>query len=95
MSTHGEDFRGGRFIFESKYEDSDPGLDVHQFIIPEEGLLNCFTSGSENRHKVEIVTEGVRYQLTFGFTCNPEFGIEDPKMPEHMVEASVPNKEEL
>jgi hypothetical protein len=32
--------------------------------------VSAFTSGIENKHYVEPVTEGVRYALTMGFTCD-------------------------
>lgn len=37
-----------------------------------------FTSGSENLHFVEPVTNGIRYAITVSFTCNEKFGIAAP-----------------
>ena len=95
LSDYGEDFKGGRFVFEQRDPNTDRfGLDKMYFIEPKTGLVNLFTSGHENRHRVEGVTSGVRYQLTMGFTCREEFAIPDPKMPEGMVEPNIPDDEE-
>lgn len=37
-----------------------------------------FTSGAENLHYVEKVTEGTRYALTIAFTCDARHAIPDP-----------------
>ena len=38
---------------------------------PISGTVVAFTSGAENPHNVERVTEGTRYTLTVAFTCAP------------------------
>lgn len=36
-----------------------------------------FTSGSENPHNVERVTEGTRFAITVSFTCDAKLAIND------------------
>ena len=66
LTDHGIDFQGGEFVF----------VDIHdklnRTIQPRMGRVSMFTSGIENKHYVSPVTEGTRYALTIGFTCNPE-----------------------
>ena len=45
------------------------------------GRVSAFTSGAENPHRVERVTDGVRLAFTMGFTCNKENAISDPSLP--------------
>ena len=54
--------RGGRLCFEDGAK-----------IIPEEGTLVIFTSGQENIHWIEEVTEGDRVALTMFWTCDIDF----------------------
>jgi len=80
-------------VFEQKDPENDRfGTDFAQVVTPKVGVLNIFTSGHENKHRVEGVTEGVRYQLAIGFTCNSEHGIPDPSLPEKDVEAHIPDE---
>ncbi|CAG0892539.1 unnamed protein product, partial [Darwinula stevensoni] len=78
LSNYGDDFTGGRFM----YIDQD-GVNrtVRNTVIPFEGRVSIFTSGSENTHRVERVESGVRYALTIGFTCNLDSKISDPVLP--------------
>ena len=39
-----------------------------------------FTSGGENLHYVEKVTQGTRYALTIAFTCDVLHAIPDPQL---------------
>ena len=73
-----KDYEGGRFIF-----DPSPlgGIEVEQKIEPIAGRASAFTSGAENPHRVEKVESGVRLAFTMGFTCTPEYAINDPKLP--------------
>ena len=56
-------------------------MEVEQKIEPIAGRASAFTSGAENPHRVEKVESGIRLAFTMGFTCNPEFAINDPKLP--------------
>lgn len=51
---------------------------MNRTIDPKEGRVTVFTSGPENKHRVEPVTGGTRYALTMGFTCDPSKRIADP-----------------
>lgn len=62
LSTFGDEFYGGRFIF------LDPIRNVT--VEPRFGRVSVFTSGSENPHMVEKLTQGVRYAMTIPFTCD-------------------------
>ena len=57
------------------------GIEVEQKIEPIAGRASAFTSGAENPHRVEKVESGIRLAFTMGFTCNPEYAINDPKLP--------------
>jgi len=72
LTHYKRDFTGGRFIF------IDSHKKVNRTVEPKEGRLSVFTSGHENRHRVEEVTGGTRYALTLGFTCDPSKKILDP-----------------
>jgi len=65
LSTYGVDFNGGRLLFYNKDE-----VTVEQIIEPRRGRVALFTSGPENPHHVERLTGGVRYTLSFWFTCD-------------------------
>lgn len=62
LSTFNEHFNGGRFIF----IDNNKNITVE----PRFGRVLFFTSGSENKHMVEKVTNGQRFALTIPFTCD-------------------------
>ena len=83
MSDYGADFEGGRFVFEdeqahphssNKKSESASAL---TFVEPRVGRLSLFSSGSENVHRVEKVTRGIRYALTIAFTCDKSKQISD------------------
>ena len=40
---------------------------------PEQGSLVTFSSGEENRHRVERVREGVRVAVTLFYTCDEDY----------------------
>lgn len=42
------------------------------------GRVSMFTSGAENLHYVEKVTQGTRFALTIAFTCDEKHAIPDP-----------------
>ena len=71
LTTFGEDFEGGRFIFIDKDG-------VNRTVEPRKGRISAFTSGSENVHHVEKVTSGTRYALTVAFSCDKKYAISDP-----------------
>jgi len=64
LSTYMNDFEGGRFIFDD--EKGKP----QQIVEPRSGRVLLFTAGPENPHRVEQVTSGERFVLSFWFTCN-------------------------
>ncbi|PIK53946.1 putative 2-oxoglutarate and iron-dependent oxygenase domain-containing protein 3-like [Apostichopus japonicus] len=68
LTDYKEDFQGGRFVF----VDSNGNKTVE----PKFGRVSFFTSGSENAHYVEKVTDGTRYALTVSFTCDPSKAIQ-------------------
>ncbi len=61
---------GGEFAF---LDNNKVTTTIH----PTAGRLSLFTSGSENVHRVEKVTEGTRYVLTIAFTCDKSQSIGD------------------
>nr|XP_027204894.1 2-oxoglutarate and iron-dependent oxygenase domain-containing protein 3-like [Dermatophagoides pteronyssinus] len=69
LSTYDEEFSGGRFIFmdEQKLDKKISNTTIE----PKFGRVSFFTSGSENQHMVEIVSNGERFALTIPFTCDP------------------------
>lgn len=72
LADHVRDFTGGRFVF------IDAHMKANKTVDPKEGRVAAFTSGTENRHRVEPVTGGTRYALTMGFTCDSSKAIADP-----------------
>lgn len=66
LSTYKDDFEGGRFIFE------DENGNAQQIVEPRSGRILLFTAGPENPHRVEMVTSGNRFVLSFWFTCNQD-----------------------
>ena len=83
LSTHGEDFQGGELHFYnhdhldcSRFVDYDnPGpcvaIGTPDLIVkPRKGRMIVFGSGRENPHRVTRVKEGIRYVLSFWFSCN-------------------------
>ncbi|KAL8588056.1 hypothetical protein ACOMHN_012094 [Nucella lapillus] len=71
LTTYAQDFHGGRFVF----VDNDGR---NRTVEPRLGRVSFFTSGSENPHFVERLTEGVRFAITVSFTCDPAQAIADP-----------------
>lgn len=63
LATFNQHFNGGRFIF---LDANNKNITVE----PRFGRVLFFTSGSENRHLVEKVTNGQRFALTIPFTCD-------------------------
>ena len=57
------EFEGGLFHFEDR--DVEPATE--HTVTPAAGLLNLFTSGPENRHRVDTVTAGERWMLVSYF----------------------------
>ena len=49
-------------------------------------MISAFSSGDENKHRVEAVESGVRYAFTMGFTCNQEVDIGVPRIPENVLQ---------
>jgi len=62
LSTHGEDFQGGEFMF----------LDVDRprVVLPRKGRFITFASGSENPHRFAKVTQGTRFCFSMWFSCD-------------------------
>uniref|UniRef100_A0A1I8IEC4 Fe2OG dioxygenase domain-containing protein n=1 Tax=Macrostomum lignano TaxID=282301 RepID=A0A1I8IEC4_9PLAT len=76
LANYGTDFTGGRFLF------LDSNGTSTAFVEPRTGRVSAFTSGSENTHRVERVTNGQRFALTIAFTCDPAAAIDATlKMP--------------
>ena len=65
LSTYDVDFKGGRLFMYNKDE-----VTVEQIVEPRRGRVALFTSGPENPHNVERLTGGLRYTLSFWFTCD-------------------------
>jgi len=94
LSDYSTDFEGGRFIFDTVDRNSKfkaKGHPTQQIVEPKKGRFSVFTSGHENPHHVERVSDGIRYAFTMGFTCNSEFKIDDPALPKDIVKAKVPD----
>eukprot|EP00472_Partenskyella_glossopodia_P000484 CAMPEP_0197543972 /NCGR_PEP_ID=MMETSP1318-20131121/68521_1 /TAXON_ID=552666 /ORGANISM="Partenskyella glossopodia, Strain RCC365" /LENGTH=124 /DNA_ID=CAMNT_0043103341 /DNA_START=637 /DNA_END=1007 /DNA_ORIENTATION=- len=64
LNSHEEDYSGGEFVF----VDRKTGA-AQQTIQPKAGMLLVFTSGEENPHHIQKVTEGTRYAVTISWTC--------------------------
>ncbi|XP_036341535.1 2-oxoglutarate and iron-dependent oxygenase domain-containing protein 3-like [Rhagoletis pomonella] len=73
LNTYQKGFRGGRFVF----IDGVNGNLTKSSIDPKKTRVSAFTSGAENLHHVEQVTEGERYAITISFTCDPDQAIAD------------------
>ncbi|XP_055849465.1 2-oxoglutarate and iron-dependent oxygenase domain-containing protein 3-like [Episyrphus balteatus] len=76
LNDYKKDFNGGRFLFIDGMEKNK----TISAIEPKMGRVSAFTSGSENLHNVEKVTDGTRFAITISFTCNSNFAINDPKL---------------
>mmetsp|Transcript_2600 Transcript_2600/g.4008 ORF Transcript_2600/g.4008 Transcript_2600/m.4008 type:complete len:230 (+) Transcript_2600:316-1005(+) len=62
LTTHGEDFQGGEFVF----LDEDKPTTVR----PRRGRFITFSSGPENPHRFTQVTSGTRYCFSMWFSCD-------------------------
>lgn len=71
LSDYGSEFQGGRFVFVD-------GDHMNRTVEPRKGRVSMFTSGGENLHYVEKVTQGTRYAITIAFTCDAQHAIPDP-----------------
>lgn len=60
MNEFHRDFEGGRFIFID--ENKDDNRTAYSSIEPKKGRVSVFTSGGENVHHIEKVTQGIRYE---------------------------------
>lgn len=69
LNSHQHDYYGGRFYWTNKKDNTTLSFE------PRKARLSVFSSGSENRHHVEIVKSGVRYAVTIPFTCNEKLAI--------------------
>lgn len=86
LSTHGEDFEGGRFIFSDPPPSDDQqrrGAPSSVEVVkgralspvePTVGSAVLFSSGWENMHFVEPLTAGCRFSLPAFFTTQPADG---------------------
>eukprot|EP01127_Copromyxa_protea_P024238 TRINITY_DN9436_c0_g1_i1.p1 TRINITY_DN9436_c0_g1~~TRINITY_DN9436_c0_g1_i1.p1 ORF type:complete len:316 (+),score=50.03 TRINITY_DN9436_c0_g1_i1:134-949(+) len=70
LSERETDFKGGNFVFKNS---DGSKLEVS----PVPGRLVMFTSGAENEHFVEPVTQGLRFALTTAFTCSEAHSSEE------------------
>lgn len=58
MSDYQRDFKGGRFLFiDGNVAENKT---VRSIIEPKAGRISVFTSGKENLHHIEKVTDGTR-----------------------------------
>jgi hypothetical protein len=64
LNDYETEYQGGTFTF------VDEDIRRNHTLKPRTGMLNLFTSGAENVHRVDPVTSGVRYALTIAFTCD-------------------------
>ncbi|CAG9771105.1 unnamed protein product [Ceutorhynchus assimilis] len=76
LNDYGTDFQGGRFIFQDNLQSPKTNSSVE----PRKGRVSMFTSGAENPHFVERVTEGERFAITISFTCDETKKISDPSL---------------
>ncbi|CAH1958959.1 unnamed protein product [Acanthoscelides obtectus] len=76
LNDFGVDFNGGRFVFMDKIEKSSKNITVE----PRKGRVLIFTSGAENCHHVERVTNGERYAMTVPFTCDSSKAINNSQL---------------
>lgn len=73
LSTQGQDFDGGEFLFENSSSGGDGSKSEAAAVVePRFNRLVVFSSDAENPHRVEKVTRGVRIAMTAAFTCLQE-----------------------
>ena len=59
----------------------DEGSKLNRSVEPKDGRVSAFTSGPENRHMVEPVSGGTRYQQSVEYyqkaetLCNPRYAL--------------------
>lgn len=68
LSDFGQDFRGGRLVFNDHNK-------TKYTVDPKIGRVVILTSGAENTYNVERVKSGYRYTLKIPFTCNKKFAL--------------------
>lgn len=61
LNEYQRDFQGGRFIFVD--EDKVENRTTLSTIEPKKGRISVFTSGAENLHHIEKVTQGTRFVI--------------------------------
>lgn len=61
LNDYHRDFQGGRFIFIDENEVDN--RTTYSSIEPKKGRITVFTSGTENQHHVEKVTQGSRWDI--------------------------------
>eukprot|EP00985_Skeletonema_marinoi_P023222 scaffold15295_cov110-Skeletonema_marinoi.AAC.1 len=86
LSTQGEDFQGGDFVFNDPKDPDAPAEDFRHMFLEEQlrrtgrkltpfhptrGAAVIFSSGWENMHEVEKITHGIRYAVPAFFTTCP------------------------
>lgn len=76
LSDYSVDFTGGRFVFLDPYKKTTHNVTIE----PRMGRVAIFTSGAENKHRVERVLTGTRYALTIAFTCDRNKAIDEEDM---------------
>nr|AEE61876.1 unknown [Dendroctonus ponderosae] len=69
-------FKGGRFVYLDNMKNPRANVTVE----PRKGRVSMFTSGAENPHFVERVTDGERFAITISFTCDSSKQIRDPSL---------------
>ena len=67
LNSYKTNFEGGLLRFYNKDEET-----VEEIVEPRRGRALFFTAGPENPHSVDRVTSGLRYVLSFWFTCDPK-----------------------
>lgn len=72
LNDYGDDFEGGQFYFydEEPEEGHEVPSDTLHMVHPRAGRMLAFTSGTENTHRVSLVTSGTRYVIAMWFTCD-------------------------
>lgn len=84
LNNHNQHFDGGEFVFVSGAEQRT----VEHTVQPSAGSVLIFSSGAENSHYVDRVTDGVRYALTIAFTSDHKHRI-DPQYIRQQVELYI------
>lgn len=64
LSSVNQDFRGGELVFID--------ADIDRVVRPVRGRFLLFSSGLENVHRVLPMLDGLRYVVSFWFTCNAQ-----------------------